>query len=130
MNESVERASRVLLVDDAADDLEMYSSYLAHKGYEVTVAMDGQGAVDLALKDPFDVAVIDIGLPKLDGLGVIMVLRNYRKTMRLPMITLSAKTGEAMRAAAIDAGANLAMEKPCPPEELEQTIDVFIKRRR
>jgi two-component system KDP operon response regulator KdpE len=123
-------SGRILLVDDASDDVEMYTMFLEQKGYRVSVAADGEAAVNAALRETFDVAVVDIGLPKLDGIGVMMVLRNYTKTKRMPLISLSARTGEAVRAAAIDAGANLAVEKPCLPEQLEELISGVLHRQR
>jgi len=120
---------RVLLVDDAEDHLAMYSDYLASRGFDVACARDGEAAVEVALKETFDIIIVDTVMPKLDGIGLLMVLRNYSKTKRVPMISLSARSGEEARAAAVDAGANLAMEKPCSPEELEQTIRVFLRRR-
>jgi DNA-binding response OmpR family regulator len=123
-------SARILLVDDSEDDLEMYSSYLVQQGYEVLVAKDGEAAVEFALQKSFDIAVIDIGLPKLDGIGVMMVLRNYTKTRRIPLISLSARVGEEIRTAAVNAGANLAVEKPCPPEDLGSIIEVLLRRRK
>ena len=73
-------------------------------------------------------SIIDIGLPKLDGLSVIMTLRSYAKTRRMPLVTLSAMTGEKARAAAIDAGADMALEKPCTPEEVELIVNTLIHR--
>jgi len=80
------------------------------------------------VNENFDIAIIDIGLPKLDGLSVIMTLRSYAKTRRMPLVTLSAMTGEKARAAAIDAGADMALEKPCTPEEVELIVNTLIHR--
>jgi two-component system KDP operon response regulator KdpE len=124
-----DKSRKILLVDDAPDDVEMYSSYLDRLGYKVAIAMDGAAAVDLALREHFDLAIIDIGLPKLDGIGVMMVLRNYTKTRRMPIVSLSARTGPETRAAALDAGANMAVEKPCTPEELQQVVEALLHRR-
>jgi DNA-binding response OmpR family regulator len=130
METPTERQPRVLLVDDAVDDLTMYGEYLTSKGYEVTTASDGEIAVNLALRQEFDIFVIDIAMPRLDGLGVMMVLRNYNRTRRIPIVSLSARAGLEHRTAAVEAGANLALEKPCPPEELEATLKVLLDRRK
>jgi two-component system KDP operon response regulator KdpE len=127
--EEGDSSRKILLVDDAPDDVELYSSYLDRLGYKVSIAMDGAAAVDLALRERFDLAIIDIGLPKLDGIGVMMVLRNYTKTRRMPIVSLSARTGPETRAAALDAGANMAVEKPCTPEELQQVVEALLHRR-
>jgi DNA-binding response OmpR family regulator len=127
MGEDAPRPS-VLLVDDSADDSEMYRQFLQRRGYVVAVASDGEEAVTRALNGTFDIVVLDIELPKLDGIQVVTLLRSYTSTSRLPVVTLSAQTGEAVRAAALDAGADLALEKPLPPEDLESAIRVFVER--
>ena len=124
------RKLRVLLVGDCADDREMYAEFLAGRGYVIATASDGEEAVHLALKGRFDAILLDMALPKLDGIGVLMLLRSYPKTRRVPVITLSARTGEEARSAATDAGANLVLEKPCTPEELETVLRVYLERGR
>jgi DNA-binding response OmpR family regulator len=127
MGEDAER-QRVLLVDDSVDDCEMYKQFLKTRGYVVAVASDGEDAVWRALNGTFDLVVLDIGLPRLDGIQVLTLLRSYTSTSRLPVVTLSARTGEAARAAALGAGADLVLEKPLPPEDLEAAIRVFAQR--
>jgi DNA-binding response OmpR family regulator len=119
---------RVLIVDDAADDCEMYRQFLDDHGYEVTVVSDGEAGVTRALNGSYDIMVLDIALPKLGGLEVLRRLRSFGSTRRLPVVTLSARVGEEMRVAAVEAGADLALEKPCTPEELEQAIRIFVER--
>jgi two-component system cell cycle response regulator DivK len=118
-----EKRRRVLLVDDAPDDRAMYEEYLSGRGYEVRTAADGEEAVDLALRFDFEIAVVDIAMPRLDGIGVILILRNYSRTKRMPVVTLSARTGLEIRAEAMAAGATRVLEKPCEPEMLESIID-------
>ncbi len=122
------KRQRILIVDDNADDCELYKLFLQSRGYVVTIASDGEDAVTRALNGTFDLVVLDIGLPKLDGVQVLTLLRSYTSTSRLPVITLSARTGEAVRAAALHAGADLALEKPLAPEDLEAAIQIFVER--
>src|SRR5260221_10334851 len=110
---------RVLVVDDSLEDLEIYREFLEARGYLVTVASDGEEAVNRALNASFDVMVLDIVLPRLDGLQVLTLLRSYSSTRALPVMTISAQTGEHVRAAALDAGADIALEKPLTPGDLE-----------
>jgi len=119
---------RILIVDDSTDDCEMYKQFLKTRGYVVAVASDGEDAVSRALNGTFDLMVLDIGLPKLDGIQVLTLLRSCTSRRRLPVITLSARTSEPMRAAALHAGADLALEKPLPPEDLESAIQIFVER--
>jgi DNA-binding response OmpR family regulator len=100
MGEDAER-TRVLIVDDAVDDCEMYRQFLKRCGCVVTVASDGEEAVSLALNGRFDIVVLDLALPKLDGIQVLTLLRSYTSTSRLPVVTLSARTGEPVRTAAV-----------------------------
>jgi CheY-like chemotaxis protein len=119
---------RVLLVEDVADDRELYGGFLTSAGYAVTAVGSGEEAISLALKTGFDMIVMDLGLPDMDGIQAIALLRNYSKTRRVPILTLSASTGEA-RAAALAAGANQALEKPCSPEELQAAVRRLADRR-
>ena len=123
-----DRRPRVLLVDDSAEDLRMYGDYLRFAGYDVETAPDGALGLDMALTKPFDVVVVDIAMPKLDGIGLLMLLRNYKRTRRMPIVTLSARTGPEIRAAARDAGADVSLEKPCPPEDLAAALHRLIGR--
>lgn len=122
--------ARVLIVDDTAQDCRLYSGFLNARGYRVSVASDGEQAITKALNGNFEVVVLDIRLPRIDGLEVLRRLRSYGSTASLPVITLSAETGDEARAAAIEAGADLALEKPLAPSELESAIRIFAERGR
>ena len=76
---------RVLLVDDHIDSCELYHEYLSVEGHEVRVVHDGPSAVDLLQRERFDVAVIDIGLPGMDGYEVARRLR-ARGELELPLL--------------------------------------------
>lgn len=118
---------KVLVVDDNAEDLELYAEFLSLRGYEVVRAVvDGEAAVGVALKERPDFILVDIMMPKLDGLSVVAALRGHPATARTPIATISAHVGEDARAAALDAGADLALEKPFAPDELEAAIKVFL----
>ena len=121
---------RVLLVDDTAGDCRLYGGFLSARGFLVTVASDGEQALTNALNGRFDVVVLDIMLPKVNGLDVLQRLRSYASTRALPVITLSAEIGDEARAAAVVAGADLALEKPLSPSELESAIRIFVERGR
>jgi CheY-like chemotaxis protein len=117
--------ARVLIVEDYQDAREMYALYLASVGYEVDLAADGHQALARTRAQRPDVIVLDIALPKLDGLAVIRVLRGEESTARVPIITLSASAGPQVSAAAVEAGADLVLEKPCLPDDLEMAIRRF-----
>jgi two-component system cell cycle response regulator DivK len=117
---------RVLVVDDYQDSREAYAEYLRFVGYEVSSAADGNAALDCALAQSCDVIVLDIALPKLDGLSVLRRLRANPRTADVPVIIVSAATSAEIRSAADAAGANMFLAKPCPPDEVELAIRAVI----
>jgi two-component system cell cycle response regulator DivK len=118
--------ARVLLVEDYEDAREMYSEMLQLAGYEVVPAKDGQEALDLARKEHFDLVVLDVALPKVDGITVIRTLRGQPKTEYVPIITLSALVSRGMHKVILAAGANLALDKPCLPQDLEAAVRALL----
>jgi two-component system cell cycle response regulator DivK len=111
-------APRVLIVEDFADSREMYVEFLAAQGFEVSGVEDGLTALRTIEAEPFDAVVLDIALPKLDGLSLLRRLRADPRFATLPVLTLSASLGVDYQRVALEAGATTALEKPCLPEEL------------
>ena len=123
-------AAQILLVDDFHDAREMYAEFLASNGHRVTPAADGQEALDLAEREKFDLIILDIALPRVDGISVIRALRRREPNQRTPIITLSASVNEETRHEALEAGANLALDKPCLPEELAAAVAKMLQQKR
>jgi len=117
----------ILLVDDFDDAREMYGEFLASLGHRVLTAADGHAALEAAEREQLDLIILDIGLPRLDGIAVIRLLRAREGTRRTPIITLSAMVEDGMRTAAVEAGADLALDKPCLPMELEIAVRAFLQ---
>lgn len=113
---------RILIVDDFDDARELYAEFLRLRGYEVTGAADGPAALHLALPASYDVIILDLALPRMDGISVLRALRADAKTARTPIIILSASVGSEPREETLRAGADLFLEKPCLPDELEAAI--------
>ena len=113
---------RILIVDDFEDARDLYAEFLRLQGYEVAGAADGPAALHLALPADYDVIVLDLALPRMDGLEVLRHLRKNPKTKSTPIIILSASVGQEPREEALAAGADLFLEKPCLPDELEHAI--------
>ena len=109
---------RVLVVEDFADSRDMYVEFLAANGFDVSGAEDGLAALRSIEGSTPDVVVLDIALPKLDGLSVLRQLRADQRYVYLPVLTLSASGGVDYHRIAMAAGATEALEKPCLPEEL------------
>ena len=118
---------RILVADDNADSRDIYGETLSHAGYAVVTAVDGEEAIVYATHYPFDLIVLDLALPRIDGFQAIKELRNSPVTASIPIITLSAGD-DLMHAAALAAGANLALEKPCLPQDLEHAVRIILRR--
>ena len=104
----------------------MYSEMLRIAGYVVVPAHDGEEALSLALKERFDLIILDIALPKVHGITVLRILREQPKTQYVPVITLSATVGDRMHKAVLAAGASMAMDKPCLPAELVAAVRALL----
>jgi CheY-like chemotaxis protein len=112
------RAQRILIVEDFADSRDMYMEFLGANGYEVTGAEDGIEALRLADASAPDLVVLDVALPKMDGFSVLRRLRADPRFAHTPILTLSASVANDYQGQAFEAGATLALEKPCLPHEL------------
>ncbi len=120
---------RVLLVEDNPDSREMLQSILTLDGFQVEVAEDGQQGLDAILAQRPDVALIDIGLPMLDGYEVA---RRVRKQLRDSEVRLVALTGYGQakdREAVFDAGFDEHLVKPVDPAELSRILSIPRKPR-
>ena len=111
-------APRILIVDDYADIREMYATFLGENGFEVVEAADGLQAIALSAASPIDLAIVDLGLPQVSGIEVIRRFRAEESLAKMRIISLTARSGERTRTEALDAGADLALTKPCLPDEL------------
>lgn len=111
-------AARVLVVDDAATVRLYHSRLLADAGFRVDEAANGLEAVESALLTAFDLFVIDVNMPKMDGYACVEALRgdNVGSTAPVVMISTEDRPGDADRA--YRAGANLYLVKPVDGERL------------
>ncbi len=112
---------RVLLVDDHVDSCELYHEYLMVEGHDVRVVHDGSSAIELLLGERFDVAVIDIGLPGMDGYEVARRLRAQR-SVELPLLV--AMTGYATPDPTHEHGSlyDVHLLKPVAPAKLAAIV--------
>jgi DNA-binding response OmpR family regulator len=117
---------RVLLVEDDARIARSVRSALEGAGYAVDLARDGEAAWFHGDTEDYDIAVLDLGLPKMDGLGV---LRRWRGAGRgFPVLILTARGAWAERVEGIDAGADDYLPKPFAMEELLARIRALLRR--
>ena len=130
MAERAQRSPRILLVEDFEDTREMYAQMFSRAGYQVVTAANGEEALGRVAGGTFDVVVLDVGLPKVNGLTVIRILRGGPETSRIPIVTVSAAVGAQLHRAILEAGADAVLDKPCLPEELERTVRGCLERHR
>ncbi|MGA9866603.1 MAG: ATP-binding protein [Acetobacteraceae bacterium] len=108
---------RILLADDNAD-MRDYVRRLLGAQYDVEAVSDGQAALEAAARDPPDLVLTDVMMPRLDGIGLLRALRDGPPTRDLPIILLSARAGEEARIEGLDAGADDYLAKPFAAREL------------
>jgi DNA-binding response OmpR family regulator len=116
--------STVLVVDDELPILRTMEINLRARGYHVELATTGGQALALAARRHPDAIVLDLGLPDIDGIDVIRGIRGWTE---VPIIVLSARTAEAQKVAALDAGANDYVTKPFGMDELMARLRVVLR---
>ena len=112
----------VLVADDDDDILLLVTTRLRRDGFKVIQARDGDEALDLALEHRPDIAVLDIGMPGLDGLEVVRAIRADDATREMRVLLLTAKAQESDVRRGFDAGADLYVKKPFSPAELSAKV--------
>ena len=117
--------ARILIVEDEEKIARFVTLELEHEGYQVEHAADGRTAVDLALERDYDLILLDVLLPQLNGMEV---LRRVRKRKDVPVIMVTARDAVMDKVAGLDAGADDYLTKPFAIEELFARIRVALKR--
>jgi DNA-binding response OmpR family regulator len=117
---------RVLVIEDDAEITDVLRRSLRHEGYEVRTAADGVEALDAAAKFIPDLVVLDLGLPRLDG---IEVCRQLRSDGDVPILILTARTETEDRVSGLDSGADDYLVKPFERQEFLARIRALLRRR-
>lgn len=117
--------ARILIVEDEEKIARFVTLELEHEGYQVEHAADGRTAVNLALERDYDLILLDVLLPQLNGMEV---LRRVRKHKDVPVIMVTARDAVMDKVAGLDAGADDYLTKPFAIEELFARILVALKR--
>ena len=117
--------SKVLIIDDDEELCDLVSEYLTVEGFETTAVHDGQTGLDHALSGEYDLAILDVMLPKLNGFDV---LRNLREKSGLPVLMLTARGDDMERIVGLEIGADDYLPKPFNPRELVARLRAVLRR--
>ena len=109
-------AGRILLAEDVAANVLMFRAVLESAGYQVVVAEDGATAAEKAVTHPFELILMDLGLPKISGLEATMRIR--AASVMTPIVALSAEDDPIAERACKEAGMNGFLAKPISPADL------------
>lgn len=115
----------ILLVEDDISIQEMVEKYLIKEGFQVTIASDGEEGVNTYLKGSFDLIILDIMMPKLDGLEVVRIIR---EKSAVPILMMSAKDTDVDKAVGLGFGADDYICKPFSMIELAARVKAGIRR--
>jgi two-component system, OmpR family, response regulator len=118
-------STQVLLADDDVELAGMLKEYLEREGFGVATVHDGEAAARLALSGGYQIVVLDVMMPKLDG---IEALRQIRQTSRVPVVMLTARGDDVDRIVGLELGADDYVPKPCTPRELVARLRAILRR--
>jgi two-component system, OmpR family, response regulator CpxR len=119
------RTTNILLVDDDDELCELVADYLSVEGFKVECAHDGASGADRMLSNEFDLAILDVMLPKMNGFEV---LRKVRGTSSIPILMLTARGDDMERIVGLEIGADDYLPKPFNPRELVARLRAILRR--
>jgi DNA-binding response OmpR family regulator len=119
---------RVLVVEDDPDIVELLTHYLQADGWSVAVHSDGRAAIERLKKDTFDLLVLDLQIPGVDGLTVCAAVRADTRTRDLAVVMLTARGDETDRVLGLEMGADDYIVKPFSPKELLARVRALFRR--
>jgi CheY-like chemotaxis protein len=123
---SQSRPGVVVVADDDADILDLVALTLERAGHQVHRARDGEEALELIRERSPDVAVLDVAMPRLDGLELTRLLRDDPGTRGVRVVLLTARVQDGGAEAGLAAGANDYVRKPFSPRELQARVAALV----
>ncbi|HEY8562854.1 MAG TPA: response regulator [Pyrinomonadaceae bacterium] len=117
--------SKILIIDDDEELCELVSEYLSVEGFTTEAVHDGESGLQRALSDDYELAILDVMLPRKNGFDV---LRELRKTSKLPVLMLTAKGDDMERIVGLEIGADDYLPKPFNPRELVARLRAVLRR--
>lgn len=118
----------ILVVEDDPHDQEIYGRMLWYNGFDVEYAADGETAVQLARRLRPDLILLDLGLPRLDGLGVCRRLAEHASTARTPVIALTGRRLRELARGPAELGITSFLEKPTSPVQVLHAVEALVGR--
>ncbi len=116
---------KILIIDDDEELCELVSEYLTVEGFEIACVNDGASGLERALSGEYDMAILDVMLPKMNGFDV---LRSLRERSKLPVIMLTARGDDMERIVGLEIGADDYLPKPFNPRELAARLRAILRR--
>ncbi|WP_078379439.1 response regulator transcription factor [Sutcliffiella halmapala] len=117
---------KILIVDDEQSIVTLLQYNLAQAGFDVGIAMDGEKGLEMAVGEQFDMIVLDLMLPKMDGIEVCKELR--QRKINTPILMLTAKDDEFDKVLGLELGADDYMTKPFSPREVVARVKAILRR--
>jgi two-component system response regulator CpxR len=117
--------NKILIIDDDEELCELVAEYLTVEGFETNAVHDGETGLQTALTGDYDMAVLDVMLPKMNGFDV---LRSLRASSRLPVLMLTARGDDMERIVGLEIGADDYLAKPFNPRELVARLRAILRR--
>lgn len=114
-----------MIVDDDEELCELVSEYLSVEGFETECVHDGESGLEAAVSGPYDLAILDVMLPKMNGFEV---LRQLREKSKLPVLMLTARGDDMERIVGLEIGADDYLAKPFNPRELVARLRAILRR--
>lgn len=125
----IKRTGRILVVDDNAGNRELLSRRLGRAGHEITMAADGRQALDRLEDSSFDLVLLDLVMPELDGIGVLTVMKQDVRTQHIPVIMISGLDAMSEIVRCIQLGADDYLPKPFDPVLLQARIGACLEKK-
>lgn len=127
--EENKRNYNILVVEDDRDTGELIKTILTKEGFEITVSRDGESALNEAIIGAYDLILLDIMLPGMDGLEVCRQLSENNETRSIPVIMLTAKQELSTKLSSFVAGAKRFVPKPFEASELTEEVKRTLRQR-
>jgi phosphate regulon transcriptional regulator PhoB len=122
--------SKILVVDDEKDILELVSYNLEKEGFDITSSTNGEDALGLIKRQRFDLIILDLMLPGIQGVDLCRILKSSENMSFIPIIMLTAKSEELDKVLGLEMGADDYVTKPFSPRELIARVKAVLRRTR